>query len=144
MIPLRLSLAALLLAESLLGYPTQAIALPVKKAVHFQCRPELPNKYWTVAMSKAYTHFILVQYKWNTPKQYSALIKLWSKESQWNPLAYNKQTESHHHAGGIPQILGMSTSTPAPLQIARGLSYIKHRYGKPTIAWQHHRTYGWY
>ena len=139
---LTVSLALVLVTESLLGYPNQAQALV--KAVHFQCRPELPNKYWTAQMGKTYAHFILPQYKWNTPQQYSALIKLWTAESHWDSLAYNPVRSNHMNAGGIPQILGMSTHTPAPLQIARGLSYIKRRYGTPIIAWRHHRTHGWY
>jgi len=41
-------------------------------------------------------------------------------------------------------LLGLAVGTPAPEQIARGLAYIQHRYGKPSVAWAHWRKHGWY
>lgn len=96
---------------------------------------------WTVADSKAYAKDILFAWEQN---QYLCLEKLWTKESNWRPEAYNKQKVMGKHAGGIPQILGMKPSTPAPLQIDRGLAYIIYRYGTPCMAWKFHQRKGWY
>lgn len=85
-----------------------------------------------------------------TPTQMSDLIKIWNKESGWNPSAYNAGSGAH----GIPQALattkagspavtlpvGASTAT----QIAWGLEYIKGRYGTPSNAWNHELTDNWY
>jgi hypothetical protein len=76
---------------------------------------------------------------WNS-SEYKALAKLWGKESAWNPQADNPEST----AFGIPQILNMHPDTPAPRQVERGLAYIEHRYGKPSVAWAHWRSNGWY
>ena len=96
---------------------------------------------WTKALSKAYAKIQMNTFypEWNA-SEYKALIKLWSKESAWNHEARNKTSS----AFGIPQLLNLDPATPAPLQIERGLAYIKHRYDKPSIAWAHWRSYGWY
>jgi len=99
------------------------------------------RKQWTVKDSKAYAKDVLFAWEQN---QYLCLEKLWTKESNWRPEAYNKQKVMGKHAGGIPQILGMSPDTPAPLQIDRGLAYIIYRYGTPCMAWKFHQRKGWY
>lgn len=133
----------LLTMLSLLYYPTNARAAELAERI--KCAPELPNKLWTQNMAKSYAKFVMGQYGWDNRAEYRALVKLWNRESHWNPLAYNSEAvQDGSHAGGIPQILGMTTRTPAPLQIDRGLAYIKHRYGKPSIAWAHHRVHNYY
>lgn len=102
-------------------------------------KPE--RKQWTVRDSKAYAKDVLFAWEQN---QYLCLEKLWTKESNWRPEAYNKQKVMGKHAGGIPQILGMKPSTPAPLQIDRGIAYIIYRYGTPCMAWKFHQRKGWY
>jgi len=103
-----------------------------------------PHNYWTTTHIKNFTRFeMITQYKWNA-KEYTALNKLWYKESRWNPRAYNPVTSRGLHAQGIPQLLGMNRNLPAPQQVARGLAYISKRYGKPSVAWNHERHYGWY
>lgn len=96
---------------------------------------------WTKALSKAYAKIQMNTFypEWNA-SEYKALIKLWGKESAWNHEARSKTSS----AFGIPQLLNLDPATPAPLQIERGLAYIKHRYDKPSIAWAHWRSYGWY
>lgn len=96
---------------------------------------------WKVADSKAYAQDVVLAWADN---QYLCLEKLWTKESNWRPEAYNKVKVMGKNAGGIPQILGMSTQTPAPQQIDRGFAYIMHRYGTPCMAWKHHKKKGWY
>lgn len=96
---------------------------------------------WSVIDSKAYAKDAL--YHWSDV-QFTCLSKLWGKESAWNPRAYNKNKVMGKNAGGIPQLLGMSPDTPAPIQIDRGLAYIKYRYMTPCNAWRHHVKKGWY
>jgi hypothetical protein len=96
---------------------------------------------WEVADSKAYAQDVVLAWADN---QYLCLEKLWTKESNWRPEAYNKVKVMGKNAGGIPQILGMSTQTPAPKQIDRGFNYIMHRYGTPCTAWKFHQKNGWY
>jgi membrane-bound lytic murein transglycosylase MltF len=98
-------------------------------------------------MVKVYTKgYLDINYPtWNR-SEWKALLKLWDAESHWNPYAYNHSVERYSglHAGGVAQMLGVKTTTPAPQQVARGLSYIKTRYGKPSVAWAHERRHGWY
>jgi len=105
-------------------------------------RTEKPSvRVWQIADSKAYAKDKLLDWEQN---QYRCLDKLWGKESNWRPNAYNKHKVMGKNAGGIPQLLGMSTQTPAPLQIDRGLAYIINRYGTPCQAWKFHKRKGWY
>ena len=101
----------------------------------------VPVREWKVEDSKAYAKDTVQAWADN---QYLCLEKLWHKESNWRPEAYNKIKVMGKNAGGIPQILGMSTQIPAPLQIDRGFSYIMHRYGTPCTAWKFHQRKGWY
>lgn len=107
-------------------------------------RPEEPptqTRDWKVADSKAYAHDVVQLWADN---QYLCLEKLWKKESNWRADAYNKVKVMGKNAGGIPQILGLDPTTPAPLQIDRGFKYIMHRYGTPCMAWKFHQRKGWY
>jgi hypothetical protein len=77
-----------------------------------------------------------------TGEQWTALEKLWTGESGWNPRAENKSSGAY----GIPQALPFSKmpkmawpekaggSSDAATQIQWGLSYIKSRYGTPVMA----------
>lgn len=72
-------------------------------------------------------------------KEYNCLLKLYGKESAWNPLASNG---SHY---GIPQ--GKSEwlrDQNGWTQVVWGLDYIGHRYGEPCIALDHWRKFGWH
>lgn len=110
-----------------------------------QSNPDVPpvkvERDWVTEDSKAYAQDVVLAWADN---QYLCLEKLWTKESNWRPEAYNKVKVMGKNAGGIPQILGMSTQTPAPRQIDRGFAYIMHRYGTPCMAWKHHLKKGWY
>lgn len=96
---------------------------------------------WTVKDSKSYARDQLS--KWQE-KQWACLSKLWSKESAWNPQAFNNTLVMGKNAGGIPQLLGLDPKTPAPRQIERGLDYIYYRYTTPCYAWAHFKKYGWH
>lgn len=96
---------------------------------------------WSVEDSKAYAQDIL--YDWQY-KQWLCLNKLWTKESNWRPNAYNKVKVMGKNAGGIPQLLGLDPKTPPPIQIDRGLSYIYNRYYTPCEAWKFFTKKGYY
>ena len=84
---------------------------------------------------KTYAFYLL---DWNV-KEHKCLVKLYGKESAWNPTAVNG---SHY---GIPQ--GKSEwlkDQDGYTQIQWGLNYIGHRYGEPCIALAHWRAKGWH
>lgn len=86
-------------------------------------------------------------YGWSE-NDFQCLIKLWNRESGWNPNAHNKSSGAH----GIPQSLpaskmaseGADYYTNGKTQIRWGLKYIKGRYGSPSKAWTHSQSKGWY
>lgn len=96
---------------------------------------------WTKQDSKAYARDKLLAWEEN---QYRCLEKLWDKESNWRPEAYNSHKVMGKNAGGIPQILGMSPKTAPTEQIDRGISYIIDRYSTPCMALKFHNRKGWY
>jgi len=102
---------------------------------------DTPVRTWTTADSKAYAKDKLLAWEEN---QYRCLDKLWSKESNWRPDAYNKHKVMGRNAGGIPQLLGMSTKTMPTEQIDRGIAYIIYRYSTPCAALKFHKRKGWY
>jgi hypothetical protein len=72
-------------------------------------------------------------------QEYNCLLKLYTHESNWNPLSKNG---SHY---GIPQ--GKSEwlkDQDGWTQVQWGLDYIGHRYGEPCIALNHWSKYGWH
>ena len=83
---------------------------------------------------KLYSHNKVV-----SAKQYLCLDALWTKESQWNPLADNKRST----AFGIPQLLKLKTTDPYK-QIDAGLIYIAKRHSNPCKALAFHLKHGYY
>ena len=81
-------------------------------------------------------------------EQYSCLVKLWNRESNWRIDAYNSASGAY----GIPQALpGNKMATAGPdwltnpeTQINWGLSYISSRYGSPCSALSHSDAVRWY
>ena len=81
-------------------------------------------------------------------RQWAPLEKLWNRESSWNKYAENPYSGAY----GIPQAVpgskmasaGNHWRTNATTQIRWGLRYIKGRYGRPRVAWDHELAYGWY
>jgi hypothetical protein len=80
--------------------------------------------------------------------QYSCLVKLWNRESNWRVNAYNKSSGAY----GIPQSLpgnkmataGADWLTNPETQINWGLGYIEGRYGNPCAALAHSDRVNWY
>lgn len=102
----------------------------------------------TKAEYQAYAKDLCINtYGW-TENDFNCLVKLWERESNWNPNAHNKNSGAH----GIPQSLPASKMasegddyyTNGKTQIRWGLKYIKNRYGTPTNAWAHSQQKGWY
>ena len=104
-------------------------------------RPPREVHVWTTEDSKAYARDNILAW---ADDQYKCLASLWGRESAWQHDAYNPQKVMGKNAGGIPQILGMSPTTPPTMQIDRGISYIEHRYITPCKAWAFHKKNGWY
>jgi len=126
----------ILLAVVVVGLVVYAIghrASPTEK--------QITERAWVVEDSKAYAKDVVLAWADN---QYECLDKLWTQESNWRSEAYNKVKVMGKNAGGIPQILGLDPTIPAPLQIDRGFAYIMHRYGTPCMAWKFHERKGWY
>lgn len=131
----------LLSFASLIGIPVKAIALSNQPQLEPKKEVKLVVHVWNKFTLKAYTKaYIKETYpKWGR-NEWSALNKLWSKESAWDHTADNP----HSSAFGVAQVLNTDPETPAPLQIAKGLEYIVHRYDMPSVAWAHWRKHGWY
>jgi hypothetical protein len=90
---------------------------------------------------------MLARFGWGK-RQWKPLKWLWNRESGWNKYAENPYSGAY----GIPQALpgskmasaGNHWRTNATTQIRWGLRYIKSRYGRPRVAWDHSQAYGWY
>lgn len=123
---------------TLLGIPFKAYVHQVHEQA---CINEHPPRIWTKHMAKtyAYSYMTMTYPSWGR-SEWRALVKLWGKESAWDHTADNPDSTAY----GIAQVLNTKPGTPAPLQIEKGLSYIQHRYDKPSIAWSHWRKHGWY
>mgnify|MGYP006279354839 CR=1 FL=1 len=126
-------------------FPSQSYAIAVADRLKEQDNSVKKSRKeirWTKSLSKSYAKALIsAQYEeWDTNSEFKALSKLWGKESAWDHTADNPKSS----AFGIPQLMGLAPTTPAPEQIARGLEYIKYRYGKPSVAWAHWRKHGWY
>ena len=126
-----------ILTLCLLALVSIRLATPISNPI----KGEQPVVEWTTEDSKAYAQDKL--YEWQY-KQWLCLDKLWTRESNWRPNAYNKVKVMGKNAGGIPQILGLDPKTPAPIQIDRGLSYIYNRYHTPCKAWEFFTKKGYY
>ena len=80
--------------------------------------------------------------------QYSCLVKLWERESNWRWNATNRSSGAY----GIPQSLpaskmasaGADWRTNPETQILWGLGYIDGRYGSPCAALLHSDVHNWY
>ena len=94
-----------------------------------------------------YAYSLVKSYGWSD-YDWECLVKLWNRESGWNPNAVNRRSG----ACGIPQSLpcskmaveGTDYRTNYRTQIRWGLKYIAGRYGSPSGAWKHSQWRGWY
>ena len=94
-----------------------------------------------------YAYSLVKSYGWSD-YDWECLVKLWNRESGWNPNAVNRRSG----ACGIPQSLPCSKmavestdyKTNYRTQIRWGLKYIAWRYSSPSGAWSHSQRTGWY
>lgn len=101
----------------------------------------------SAAEAQAYARQRCTAYGWSENDYYN-LVALWNKESHWNMYAQNRYSGAY----GIPQALpgskmasaGSDYLTNYQTQVNWGLSYIKGRYGNPTVALYHSQATGWY
>lgn len=104
---------------------------------------ELPS----AGTAKEYALRQILDMGWNSD-QYSCIVTLWERESNWRVTAKNKSSGAY----GIPQSLpgtkmaseGADWLTNPETQIRWGLKYIKSRFGSPCGALAHSNKYGWY
>lgn len=97
--------------------------------------------------SKAIAYRLVTDKGWGRD-QYSCLVKLWDRESNWRVNATNRSSGAY----GIPQALpgvkmaseGADWLTNPETQIRWGVGYIKGRYGSPCGALAHSNKFNWY
>lgn len=100
-----------------------------------------------VGTSQAYAFDYIKRYEWGFD-QYSCLVTLWNRESNWRVNATNPSSGAY----GIPQSLpgtkmaseGFDWLTNPQTQIRWGVKYIKARYGTACGALVHSNNVGWY
>lgn len=102
----------------------------------------------TKAEYQAYAKDLCINtYGW-TENDFNCLVKLWERESNWNPNAHNSSSGAHGICQALPASKmaseGSDYMTNYKTQIRWGLKYIKNRYGTPTNAWAHSQQKGWY
>jgi len=96
---------------------------------------------------KDFAYSLVLANNWGRD-QYSCLVALWQRESNWRWNAYNKNSGAY----GIPQALpGIKMAeidtdwqTNPQTQIRWGIKYIKNRYGAPCGAMAHSNKFRWY
>jgi hypothetical protein len=96
---------------------------------------------------KAFAFELVTSNKWGRD-QYSCLVALWERESNWRWNALNKSSGAY----GIPQSLpgrkmaemGADWVTNPETQVRWGVNYIKNRYGAPCGAMAHSNKFNWY
>ena len=96
---------------------------------------------------KEFAYGLVVSNSWGRD-QYSCLVALWNRESNWRWNAFNSSSGAY----GIPQALpgakmaemGADWQTNPETQIRWGVNYIKHRYGAPCGAMAHSNKFNWY
>jgi hypothetical protein len=96
---------------------------------------------------KEFAYTLVLANSWGRD-QYSCLVALWTRESNWRWNAFNSSSGAY----GIPQALpgakmaemGADWQTNPETQIRWGVNYIKHRYGAPCGAMAHSNKFNWY
>ena len=97
--------------------------------------------------SQAYALEYISKRDWGMD-QFSCLVNLWNRESNWRHLAKNPSSGAY----GIPQSLpgskmateGADWMTNPQTQIRWGVKYIAARYKNPCGAWAHSEEHNWY
>lgn len=95
---------------------------------------------------QAYAKSLLGKFGW-AASQMAPLIKLWNKESGWNPNAQNPTSSAYGVAQFLDSTWGSFTypkTSDGRKQVYDGLEYIGGDYGSPAAAWAHEVANNWY
>lgn len=99
------------------------------------------------AGAQAYAASKLGAYGW-APSQMQCLLKLWTKESDWETTATNPTSGAYGVVQSLPAekmaSAGADYRTNYRTQINWGLEYVKDRYGSPCGALNFHYANNWY
>jgi len=90
---------------------------------------------------------VKVKVQWVKDNEYTCLVELWRRESNWNPLSHNKSSGAFGIAHFMPDTWGTykyQKPTDPYIQVEAGLRYITKRYGSPCKALAFHDKKGWY
>ena len=141
---MKLSIMKVAIAVAVLIMPF--VYLPQASAITIL--PRLPIRHYR-AMADFIPIKLFAKMKFrHSPKQFACLDRIFTLESHWNRFAHNTTPVwmggKKYFAGGIPQILGLSTKTSAYFQVNAGIHYINRRYGSNCAAWEHWEMWGSY
>lgn len=137
------------ISENVISEPVTCIKeIRDKQVIRVSSRSyDVPAASGSVADYQAYAQARCYDYGWSD-YDFECLVKLWYRESGWNPYACNRSSGAY----GIPQSLPASKMaaygddylTNYQTQIEWGLNYISSRYGSPANAWANSQSRGWY
>jgi hypothetical protein len=128
---------------------TRKAPVVVKRVAPAKLGAVAPFRFATANFNKWWAKRLLAtKYHVTSTAQFSCLVTVWNRESNWNYMAHNYRSGAH----GIPQALpgskmrsaGADWRTNPVTQITWGLGYIHGRYGTPCGALQHMNSHGWY
>ena len=119
------------------GISPHAVAALLTKEQVIQPAGECNHKVFAKTLAKQKLNKIFGK---QANREFSALAKLWGKESAWNWKANNPQSS----AFGIAQVLRTPEDSTIQYQVNKGIKYIVHRHGTPTKAWKFWLRNGWY
>lgn len=135
------------ISEEIIKEPVNKIVQVSSNVITSRSEGNIRRATGSVAEYQAYAKERCLAFGWSD-NDFNCLVKLWNRESGWNPYAHNSRSGAY----GIPQALpgskmassGSDYLTNYKTQINWGLNYIKSRYGSPSVAWNHSQTKGWY
>ena len=137
------------ISENVISEPISCIKeIRDKKVIRVTSRSsEVPAASGSTAEYQSYAEQRCYEYGWSE-YDFECLVKLWYRESGWNPNSHNRSSGAH----GIAQALPASKMAPygddyytnGYVQINWGLDYINGRYGSPSNAWGAFCSKGWY
>ena len=109
--------------------------------------PDPSTKVLSANEARALAKSMIAKRGWDQG-QFSCLVQLWNRESNWLTTATNPYSGAYGIAQSLPPgkyaSAGNDWLTNYRTQIEWGLGYIKNRYGSPCGAWAHSEAVGWY
>jgi len=106
----------------------------------------------TAKQNQALAKLLLAPLGFTVGDNWTALLKLWNKESDWSNTADNPSSGAYGIAQALPASKypkagrppSMGGRSDATAQILWGGTYILRRYGNPQKAWDHEVQFNWY